>query len=116
MTELALSISGLSIIISIVAMRRAARAEQALAAEKVDRLSAAEASAAAARLTAGRIEAVEQRVGRGRRVTSAKRDRALELLARGATEASVARELELREAEVAVLARLRNRLVSVDQT
>ena len=110
MNEASLAISGLTLVISFAALRRARRAEAALAAEKVDRLSASEAAKAAGRLAAGRIEAIEQRVGRGRRLTPAKRDRALELLALGANEAVVARELELRDAEVAVLARLRNRV------
>jgi hypothetical protein len=109
--ELALlAVSTLAMLTSVIALLQARRALAAVAAEKVDRLSAASAAENAARLTLGRIDAVEQRVGRGRRVTSEKRDRALELLAAGATEGAIARELELREAEVAVLARLRNRI------
>jgi hypothetical protein len=102
------SLGGL--LLGFSALRRAARAEAALASEKVERLSASQQADSAARLAAGRIDAIEQRVGRGRRLTPAKRERALALLAAGASELAVARELELREAEVAVLVRLRARI------
>jgi hypothetical protein len=104
----ALALGVIALLASAWALRRAARLEAALAAEKLERLSASKASEAAARIAAGNIAAIERRVGRGRRVTPQKRERALELLAVGAAEPAIARELELREAEVAVLARLRN--------
>jgi hypothetical protein len=100
----------LALLLAAAALRRAALTQAALAAEQADRLSASARAETAARLAAGRIKAVEQRVGRGPRLTPAKRERALELLAVGASEAAVARELEMRQAEVAVLARLRNRI------
>jgi hypothetical protein len=100
-----LVVSAAAMLMAIWALRRAARA---LADERVARLSAAEAAEAAARLTAGRIEAIERRVGRGRRLTPEKRNRALQLLAHGASQTVIARELDMREAEVAALARLRS--------
>lgn len=104
----ALSSSLAACLMALWALRRAARAEHALAAERMARLSSAEAGEAAARLAASRIETIERRVGRGRRLTPAKRNRALDLLAHGASPAIIARELEMRESEVAALARLRS--------
>ena len=98
----------LSLVALAAALHRARQLRIALASERLERLSSTESWKAELRLALGRIEAIEQRVGRARRLTSAKRDRALELLAHGATEPAIARELEMREAEVAVLARLRN--------
>ena len=103
-----LGASAAAILMALCALRRAARAERALADERVARLSSGEAGEVAARLTAGRIEAIERRVGRGRRLTAEKRQRALELLGHGAPQGIIARELDMREAEVAVLARLRS--------
>ncbi len=96
----------ISILALAAALYRTRRLERLLAAERLERLSAAESSQAAIALIAGRVEAIEKRVGRGRRLTPAKRQRAVELLAYGATQCAIARELELREAEVAVLAEL----------
>ena len=107
-TLLALSAGLTAAVVAALALRKASRAESALETERLERLSSAEAAEAAARLVAGRIDAVERRVGRGIRLTAAKRDRALQLLAHGAAEAVIARELELRQAEVSALARLRN--------
>ncbi|MEZ5366903.1 MAG: hypothetical protein R2748_32340 [Bryobacterales bacterium] len=104
----ALALSAVSLAVSIVALRRAGRAVAQLAEERVARLSAVGAAETQARLTAGRLEAIEQRVGKANRVTPAKRNRAIELLAAGANESAIARELGLREAEVAALAALQS--------
>ena len=102
-----LALALVAVAVSLMALRRAARAETELSAERVARLSAVSAAEAQARVAAGRLEAVEQRVGKATRVTAAKRNRAVELLAAGANESAIARELGLREAEVAALAALR---------
>ena len=108
MFEIALATSIFSLGLAAAALQRIRTLRAALETERAERSSSAESWEAESRLMAGRIDAIEQRIGRARRLTSAKRDRALELLAHGATERAIARELQMREAEVAVLARLRN--------
>lgn len=108
MLETAFATSLIALVAALIALRHSAAYARKLAAEHVQLLSAAESAGAELRLLSDRVGAVEQRIGRARRLTPAKRDRAMELLAHGASEAAVARELEMRESEVAVLARLRN--------
>lgn len=108
MIEAALALSLVSVITALLAAVRASKLASALDTERLERLSASESAKAELRLLAARIGALEQRIGRARRLTAAKRDRALELLAHGASETAIARELEMRQSEVAVLARLRN--------
>jgi len=103
-----LAVAIIAAALAAYALRRCTRLEQSLETERLQRLSSSESAKTELRLLAERIGAIEQRIGRSRRLTAAKRDRALEMLAHGASETSIARELEMRESEVAVLARLRN--------
>ena len=95
-----------SLVAFLLALAGALRLHDTLTRERMARLSADEEAKAQIALLRGRLDSVEQRMGRARRVTPAKRERALELLALGAAEPVVARELQMREAEVALLAAL----------
>jgi hypothetical protein len=106
--ETAAAVAFLALVLAAYSLRRAVGLDRALEAERLERLSSSEAARRELRMVSDRLAAAEQRIGRSRRLTAAKRDRALELLAHGASETAIARELEMRESEVALLSRLRN--------